>query len=130
MIVKKKLTTDNAKDIWEDVLQELKARDRTLFILLTSSGGADLFVLNSILYIAVKNSWQVMRLEQKRELIASILDHHLDIHTPIQVTAIDEFPGSIIALQMEEYAELTSDNWRVKNEDDLKEELDSSKKIL
>jgi hypothetical protein len=70
------------------------------------------------------------RYKKNKRTIELVLDRLLDIDKPIQFTTIHNFPDSITALEMEEYAELTSVNWRVKNEEDLHEELDSAKKIL
>jgi len=56
---------EQVESVWEDVLQGIKARDRTLFVLLTSSGGVKpIDVKDDMIVFEVKNDWQVKRIEQ------------------------------------------------------------------
>jgi len=56
---------EQVEGVWEDVLQGVKARDRTLFVLLTSSGGVKpIDVKEDMIVFEVKNDWQVKRIEQ------------------------------------------------------------------
>jgi len=56
---------EQVESVWEDVLQGIKARDRTLFVLLTSSGGVKpIDVKDNMIIFEVKNDWQVKRIEQ------------------------------------------------------------------
>ncbi|MDQ2996712.1 MAG: DNA polymerase III subunit gamma/tau [Chloroflexota bacterium] len=56
---------EQVESVWEDVLQGIKARDRTLFVLLTSSGGVKpIDVKDDHIVFEVKNDWQVKRIEQ------------------------------------------------------------------
>jgi DNA polymerase-3 subunit gamma/tau len=56
---------EQVESVWDDVLQGIKARDRTLFVLLTSSGGVKpIDVKDDMIIFEVKNDWQVKRIEQ------------------------------------------------------------------
>jgi DNA polymerase-3 subunit gamma/tau len=82
--VNDRIASDNAaaavleqvESVWEDVLQGIKARDRTLFVLLTSSGGVKpIDVKDDMIVFEVKNDWQVKRIEQDapRRVIEGVL---------------------------------------------------------
>jgi len=67
---------EQIETVWDDVLQGIKARDRTLFVLLTSSGGVKPIDLkDDMIVFEVKNDWQVKRIEQSapRRLIETVL---------------------------------------------------------
>jgi DNA polymerase III subunit gamma/tau len=67
---------EQVESVWEDVLQGIKARDRTLFVLLTSSGGVKpIDVKDDMIVFEVKNDWQVKRIEQDapRRVIEGVL---------------------------------------------------------
>ncbi|HJZ47653.1 MAG TPA: DNA polymerase III subunit gamma/tau [Roseiflexaceae bacterium] len=82
--INERIASDNAaaavleqvESVWEDVLQGIKARDRTLFVLLTSSGGVKPIDLkDDMIIFEVKNDWQVKRIEQPapRRVIEGVL---------------------------------------------------------
>jgi len=82
--INERIASDNAaaavleqvESVWEDVLQGIKARDRTLFVLLTSSGGVKPIDLkDDMIVFEVKNDWQVKRIEQDapRRVIEGVL---------------------------------------------------------
>jgi DNA polymerase-3 subunit gamma/tau len=67
---------EQVESVWDDVLQGIKARDRTLFVLLTSSGGVKPIDLkDDMIVFEAKNDWQVKRIEQAapRRLIEGVL---------------------------------------------------------
>ena len=67
---------EQVESVWEDVLQGIKARDRTLFVLLTSSGGVKpIDIKDDMIIFEVKNDWQVKRIEQNapRRVIEGVL---------------------------------------------------------
>jgi DNA polymerase III subunit gamma/tau len=67
---------EQVESVWEDVLQGIKARDRTLFVLLTSSGGVKpIDIKDDMIVFEVKNDWQVKRIEQDapRRVIEGVL---------------------------------------------------------
>jgi len=67
---------EQVESVWDDVLQGIKARDRTLFVLLTSSGGVKpIDVKEDMIVFEVKNDWQVNRIEQDapRRVIEGVL---------------------------------------------------------
>ncbi len=67
---------EQVESVWDDVLQGIKARDRTLFVLLTSSGGVKpIDVKEDMIVFEVKNDWQVKRIEQDapRRVIEGVL---------------------------------------------------------
>src|SRR5207253_8876671 len=67
---------EQVESVWEDVLQGVKARDRTLFVLLTSSGGVKpIDIKDDVIVFEVKNDWQVKRIEQDapRRVIEGVL---------------------------------------------------------
>ena len=67
---------EQVESVWEDVLQGIKARDRTLFVLLTSSGGVKpIDIKDDVIVFEVKNDWQVKRIEQAapRRVIEGVL---------------------------------------------------------
>jgi DNA polymerase-3 subunit gamma/tau len=82
--INERIASDNAaaavleqvESVWDDVLQGIKARDRTLFVLLTSSGGVKPIDLkDDMIVFEVKNDWQVKRIEQPapRRVIEGVL---------------------------------------------------------
>src|SRR6266545_131450 len=65
---------------WDDVLQGIKARDRTLYVLLTSGGGVKpIDVKDDAIIFEVKNEWQVKRIEEAkaRRVIETVLSKYL-----------------------------------------------------
>jgi hypothetical protein len=67
---------EQVESVGEDVLQGIKARDRTLFVLLTSSGGVKpIDIKDDMIVFEVKNDWQVKRIEQNapRRVIEGVL---------------------------------------------------------
>jgi DNA polymerase-3 subunit gamma/tau len=67
---------EQVESVWEDVLQGIKARDRTLYVLLTSSGGVKPIDLkDDLIVFEVKNDWQVKRIEEAkaRRVIETVL---------------------------------------------------------
>jgi DNA polymerase-3 subunit gamma/tau len=82
--INERIASDNAaaavleqvESVWDDVLQGIKARDRTLFVLLTSSGGVKpIDIKDDMIIFEVKNDWQVKRIEQDapRRVIEGVL---------------------------------------------------------
>jgi DNA polymerase III subunit gamma/tau len=81
---------EQVESIWEDVLQGIKARDRTLYVLLTSSGGVKpIDVKDDMIVFEVKNEWQVKRIEQPapRRIIETILSKYMGANYNISCIA-------------------------------------------
>ena len=81
---------EQVESIWEDVLQGIKARDRTLYVLLTSSGGVKpIDVKDNEIVFEVKNEWQVKRIEQPapRRIIETILSKYMGANYNISCIA-------------------------------------------
>ncbi|HEX9369748.1 MAG TPA: DNA polymerase III subunit gamma/tau [Roseiflexaceae bacterium] len=58
---------EHVESVWGDVLQGIKARDRTLYVLLTSNGGVKPIDLkDDVIVFEVKNDWQVKRIEESK----------------------------------------------------------------
>lgn len=75
---------------WEDVLQGIKARDRTLYVLLTSGGGVKpIDVKDDVIIFEVKNEWQVKRIEEAkaRRVIETVLSKYLGANYRISCVA-------------------------------------------
>jgi DNA polymerase-3 subunit gamma/tau len=71
---------EEIENVWEDVLQGIKARDRTLYVLLTSGGGVKPIDLKEdVIVFEVKNDWQVRRIEESkaRRTIEGVLSKQL-----------------------------------------------------
>ncbi len=67
---------EQVEGIWEDVLQGIRARDKTLYVLLTSNGGVKpIDVKETLIIFEVKTDWQVKRIQQSkaRRLIETVL---------------------------------------------------------
>jgi DNA polymerase-3 subunit gamma/tau len=81
---------EQVESVWEEVLQGIKARDRTLFVLLTSSGGVKPIDLKeNVIIFEVKNDWQVKRIEQPapRRVIEGVLSKCLGANYRISCVA-------------------------------------------
>jgi DNA polymerase-3 subunit gamma/tau len=81
---------DQVESVWDDVLQGIKARDRTLFVLLTSSGGVKPIDLkDDVIVFEVKNDWQVKRIEQPtpRRVIETVLSKYMGANYRISCVA-------------------------------------------
>ena len=81
---------EKVEGVWDDVLQGIKARDRTLFVLLTSSGGVKpIDVKDDLIVFEVKNEWQVKKIEQPtpRRLIETVLSKHMGTNYHISCVA-------------------------------------------
>ena len=81
---------EQVESVWEDVLQGIKARDRTLFVLLTSSGGVKpIDVKDDMIVFEVKNDWQVKRIEQDvpRRVIEGVLSKYMGANYRISCVA-------------------------------------------
>lgn len=81
---------EQVEGVWDDVLQGIKARDRTLFVLLTSSGGVKpIDVKDDLIVFEVKNEWQVKKIEQPtpRRLIETVLSKHMGTNYHISCVA-------------------------------------------
>jgi DNA polymerase-3 subunit gamma/tau len=81
---------EQVESVWEDVLQGIKARDRTLFVLLTSSGGVKpIDVKDEMIVFEVKNDWQVKRIEQDvpRRVIEGVLSKYMGTNYRISCVA-------------------------------------------
>ena len=79
---------EQVESVWEDVLQGIKARDRTLFVLLTSSGGVKpIDIKDDMIVFEVKNDWQVKRIEQDapRRVIEGVLSKCMGSQLPHQL---------------------------------------------
>jgi DNA polymerase III subunit gamma/tau len=75
---------------WDDVLQGIKARDRTLYVLLTSGGGVKpIDVKDDVIVFEVKNEWQVKRIEEAkaRRVIETVLSKYLGANYRISCVA-------------------------------------------
>ena len=75
---------------WEDVLQGIKARDRTLYVLLTSSGGVrPIDIKDDVIFFEVKNEWQVKKIEQPnpRRVIETVLSKFMGANYRISCVA-------------------------------------------
>jgi DNA polymerase-3 subunit gamma/tau len=81
---------EQVESVWEEVLQGIKARDRTLYVLLTSSGGVKPIDLkDDVVVFEVKNDWQVKRIEQPapRRVIEMVLSKHMGANYRISCVA-------------------------------------------
>jgi DNA polymerase III subunit gamma/tau len=81
---------EQVESVWEDVLQGIKARDRTLFVLLTSSGGVKpIDTKDDMIIFEVKNDWQVKRIEQAgpRRVIEGVLSKYMGANYRISCVA-------------------------------------------
>jgi DNA polymerase-3 subunit gamma/tau len=81
---------EQVESVWEDVLQGIRARDRTLYVLLTSSGGVKPIDLkDDAIIFEVKNDWQVKKIEQPqpRRLIEAVLSKHMGANYRISCVA-------------------------------------------
>jgi DNA polymerase-3 subunit gamma/tau len=81
---------EQVESVWEEVLQGIKARDRTLFVLLTSSGGVrPIDLKDDVVIFEVKNDWQVKRIEQpaSRRVIETVLSKHMGANYRISCVA-------------------------------------------
>jgi DNA polymerase-3 subunit gamma/tau len=81
---------EQVESVWEDVLQGIKARDRTLFVLLTSSGGVKpIDTKDDMIIFEVKNDWQVKRIEQTgpRRVIEGVLSKYMGANYRISCVA-------------------------------------------
>jgi len=96
--INERIASDNAaaavleqvENVWDEVLQGIKARDRTLFVLLTSSGGVKPIDLkDDMIIFEVKNDWQVKRIEQPapRRVIEGVLSKCLGANYRISCVA-------------------------------------------
>lgn len=75
---------------WESVLQGIKARDRTLYVLLTSGGGVrPSDIKDDVIVFEVKNEWQVKRIEEAkaRRVIETVLSKYLGANYRISCVA-------------------------------------------
>ena len=71
---------EQVESVWEEVLQGIRARDRTLYVLLTSSGGVKpIDVKDNEIVFEVQNDWQVKKIEQPnpRRLIETMLSKYM-----------------------------------------------------
>lgn len=78
---------------WEDILLGIKAQDRTLYVLMTSSGGMRAIDLkDDVIIFEVKNEWQIKRLEQPnpRRLIEKVLSKYMGANYRISCVAETE----------------------------------------
>ena len=81
---------EQVESVWEDVLQGIRARDRTLYVLLTSSGGVKpIDVKDDVIVFEVKNDWQVKKIEQPapRRLIEGVLSKQMGANYRISCVA-------------------------------------------
>lgn len=71
---------EQVEGIWEDVLQGIRARDKTLYVLLTSNGGVKpIDVKETLIVFEVKTDWQVKRIQESkaRRLIETVLSKYM-----------------------------------------------------
>ena len=71
---------ERIESVWQDVLLGIKAQDRTLFVLMTSSDGMrPIDIKDDMVVFEVKNEWQIKRIEQPnpRRLIEKVLSKHM-----------------------------------------------------
>ena len=71
---------EHVENGWEDVLQSIRARDKTLFVLLTSSGGIKpIDIKDDVIVFEVKNDWQVKKIEElkARRVIETVLSKYM-----------------------------------------------------
>src|SRR6266508_2755266 len=122
------LTTELVEAVWEEILKGIKARDRTLFVLLTSSGGVRLSVQGDKVLLHVKNEWQVKRIMQSapRRVIELSINQLLNMSVSITATC-DEI--NILETALEFY-QLKREQWILPNEEELKEEITHYKEII
>lgn len=81
---------DRIETHWEEILQGIKARDRTLFVLLTSSGGVrPIDIKDDVIVFEVKNDWQVKRIEEQkaRRVIELVLSKFIGANYRISCVA-------------------------------------------
>ena len=81
---------EQVENVWEDVLQGIRARDKTLYVLLTSSGGVrPIDIKDNLIVFEVKNEWQVKRIEQPnaRRTIESVLSKYMGANYHIRCVA-------------------------------------------
>jgi hypothetical protein len=122
------LTTELVEAVWEEILKDIKARDRTLFVLLTSSGGVRLSVKGDKVLLHVRNKWQVQRIMQSapRRVIELSINQLLNMSVSITATC-DEINELETAL---EFYQLKREQWVLPNEEELKEEIAHYKEII
>jgi DNA polymerase-3 subunit gamma/tau len=101
---------EQVENVWQDVLQGIRARDRTLYVLLTSNGGVKpIDVKENLIIFEVKNDWQVKRIEEPkaRRMIETVLSKHMGSNYTI---------GCVVEAQRRE------------NPNDLREQIRNSRK--
>src|SRR5262245_47749711 len=83
------LTTEILKAAWDAILDGIKARDRTLFILLRASGGVIVSVKENTVRLRVKNDWQEKRIMHPapRGIIEGTINKHFGLGASITVVA-------------------------------------------
>jgi hypothetical protein len=125
---KQALTTESLEAVWTEILDGIKARDRTLFVLLTSSGGVRLSVKSDKVLMHVKNEWQVKRIMQTgpKRVLETLINQYFNASVTIDATC-DELDTLSIAL---DFFNLRREQWALPNEDHLKEEIAHHKEIV
>src|SRR5690242_3269605 len=116
-MTEKPLTTLAVQAVWNDVLQGIRDRDRTVYILLTTSGGINPLVADSIVYLVAVNQWQSKRIEQPvtRRLIEAVLSKQLGINVQVKGSTVDELPGALPLMTLDKVISMTAADWAAKN---------------
>ena len=125
------LTTEAVEAAWEDILKGIKARDRTLFVLLTSSGGVlSLSVKDNTVRLRLSNEWQVKRIMQDapRRVIEVAINSHFNLGSSGTIIAttydLDTLDAAI------ELFNLTPNQWTLPDEKSLREEVQHLREII
>lgn len=119
------LTTEMLEAAWDDILQGIKARDRTLFVLLTSSGGVGISVQENTVRLCAKNDWQVKRIMQPapRRVIEVLINNHFGFLSGPSIS-VTVTPFDLDALDnATELFRLKPDQWTLPNEEEIKEDI-------
>src|SRR6266540_1924387 len=126
------IAADDIANAWDDILQGIKARERTLYVLMTSNSGIDIMSEGEFIIFSVKNDWQAIRLNESRakRLIENVIQKHLGLTSTPSIKIVS---GNIEEKSIEKIvalANLSEQEWRHDNEEQLRQDLEQLRAIV